>query len=59
MCVCVCVRLYLLGDVPHLLLQVVIVLGQSSVLLEQGLTNPGSQLQVPLFLSVKDITWDG
>lgn len=41
---------HLLCDVSHLYLQVVILLCERSVLLEQGLADPSSQLQVPLFL---------
>lgn len=37
-------------DLRHSLLQVVILLGQRSVLLEQRLADPGSQLQISLFL---------
>lgn len=43
---------HLLCDLPHALLQVVVLLRQSSVLLEKRLADPGGQLQISLFLSV-------
>ena len=42
----------LLCDMCHSLLQIVVLLGQSSVLLEQWLADFGSQLQISLFLLV-------
>lgn len=48
---CASVTPDLLCDLCHSLLQVVILLGQSSILLEQRLADSGSQLQISLFLS--------
>lgn len=48
---CASVTADLFCDLCHSFLQVVILLGQSSVLLEQRLADSCSQLQIPLFLS--------
>lgn len=45
---------HLLRNLPHLLLQIVILLSQSSVLLEKRLADLCSQLQISLFLVVEE-----